>query len=511
MSGRSVSEAGLFGVCRPRPPLAPETKSGAAVASEVPETFEARATDLAVALPAPPQEGRDHRAAVYRRTFVLADALAATGAVFLSAALFRKGYSVLAVIAVAPLIVLMSKLIGSYSRQDLLLRKSTLDEAPAVFQLATLYALTVWLIDGFFLTGAKHPGELLLLWIAVFLLLLIFRATARSVSKSLTAPERCLIVGDATMCDTMQLKVARHPSLHTVVVASVTDAELSPHPSASLGQLSIEELRELALQHRVERIIVTPTRADDEAIANIVQAAGSLGLKVSVAPRLLELVGSSAQFDDFGGLPLLSARPLRLTRASRLLKRSVDIIGSTLGLLISAPLFSIVAVAIKLDSEGPTFFRQPRIGRHGNPFGMLKFRTMVLDADAQKQGLQEFNEAKGLFKIANDPRITRVGRLLRRTSLDELPQLLNVIRGEMSLVGPRPLIAEEDSRIEGWHRRRLHLTPGMTGHWQILGSARIPLSEMVQIDYLYVANWSLWLDLKILLRTIPYVLARRGV
>jgi lipopolysaccharide/colanic/teichoic acid biosynthesis glycosyltransferase len=176
-----------------------------------------------------------------------------------------------------------------------------------------------------------------------------------------------------------------------------------------------------------------------------------------------------------------------------------------------APLLAGICLAIKLDSSGPVLFRQRRVGRDGSSFEMLKFRTMVRGADGQKDGLRHLNEAAGVFKIAEDPRMTRVGRLLRRTSLDELPQLANVLRGQMSLVGPRPLIVEEDRLIEGWRRRRLQLTPGMTGHWQVLGSARIPLEEMVRIDYLYVTNWSLWLDVKILLRTIPYVLSGKGL
>jgi lipopolysaccharide/colanic/teichoic acid biosynthesis glycosyltransferase len=152
------------------------------------------------------------------------------------------------------------------------------------------------------------------------------------------------------------------------------------------------------------------------------------------------------------------------------------------------------------------------VGRDGKHFKICKFRTMCTDAEQRKSELRAINEAEGgLFKIADDPRVTRVGRILRKTSLDELPQLFNVLLGDMSLVGPRPLVLDEDAQIKGWDRRRLQLTPGMTGHWQILGSARVPLHEMVKIDYLYVAGWSLWSDMKILLRTVPYMLSRRGM
>jgi lipopolysaccharide/colanic/teichoic acid biosynthesis glycosyltransferase len=191
-------------------------------------------------------------------------------------------------------------------------------------------------------------------------------------------------------------------------------------------------------------------------------------------------------------------------------KRACDVLGAGVVSVALAPLVVVIALLIKLDSRGPIFFRQTRVGRDGRPFTMLKFRSMVDGAEDLRDGLAERNEAEGLFKIARDPRTTRVGRLMRRSALDELPQLINVLRGEMSLVGPRPLVADEDERITGWSRRRLSLTPGMTGPWQVLGSARVPLAEMVKIDYLYVANWSLWSDLKILARTVPVVLARRG-
>ena len=205
-------------------------------------------------------------------------------------------------------------------------------------------------------------------------------------------------------------------------------------------------------------------------------------------------------------------RRFDLTRSSLRLKRALDLLGAGLGLLAVMPLLLVIAAAIKLDGRGAVLYRQRRVGRHGKHFEMLKFRTMVLRADAMKDALRARNEAQGgLFKIADDPRVTRVGRLLRRSALDELPQLLNVLKGEMSLVGPRPLVVEEDERIAGWHRRRLELMPGMTGPWQILGPTRASLGQMVAIDYLYVVDWSLWKDLKILLRTVPHVLGRRGL
>jgi lipopolysaccharide/colanic/teichoic acid biosynthesis glycosyltransferase len=235
-----------------------------------------------------------------------------------------------------------------------------------------------------------------------------------------------------------------------------------------------------------------------------------LGVRVSVLPRMFEVVGSSAAFDYLDGITVLGVPRFGLSTASRRVKRAFDVAGSALCLVFLAPLLLSIAAAIKLTSPGPMLFRQTRVGRDGQPFEMLKFRTMYDGADAQKRELWSLNEADGLFKIADDPRITRVGRLLRRTALDELPQLYNVLRGQMSLVGPRPLVLDEDRRIHGWYRRRLSLTPGMTGDWQVFGAARIPLREMATIDYLYVSNWSLWADIKILLRTIPFVVGRRG-
>ena len=193
------------------------------------------------------------------------------------------------------------------------------------------------------------------------------------------------------------------------------------------------------------------------------------------------------------------------------MKRSFDLAGSAVALVLALPVLLAVAVAIKVDSPGPVVFRQRRVGRHGEPFRMLKFRSMIDGAEAQLPDLLPRSEAEGIFKLSDDPRVTRVGRLLRRHYLDELPQILNVLRGEMSLVGPRPLPLDEDQRILGHHRRRLDVAPGITGPWQVLGSSRVPLREMVRLDYQYATSWSLRGDLRILVRTVVSVIRGRGL
>ena len=265
------------------------------------------------------------------------------------------------------------------------------------------------------------------------------------------------------------------------------------------------DMRQVVMELDVHRIIIAPTRTDTTHLVDLIRMAKSVGVRVSVLPRIFEVVGSAVEFDDVDGMTMLGVRRFGLSRSSRLLKRAFDLVVGSLGLLAVSPLFLAISLAILVDSRGSIFFGQLRVGREGRHFRILKFRSMVPGAEARKDELRAINEAgDGLFKITNDPRVTRVGRFLRATSLDELPQLINVLRGEMSLVGPRPLVLDEDAQVVGLDRSRLHLTPGMTGPWQVLGT-RVPMQEMVAIDYLYVANWSMWLDLKLLLRTVQHV------
>ena len=404
-----------------------------------------------------------------------------------------------------PLVIVVGKLLGLYDRDELVMRKSTLDEAPALFQLATLFCLLTWVGEQPLALGKLGGDQVLVMWATLFLALLTGRFGARRLARWATEPERCLLLGDPALCVRAREKIENSPGVHVVVVGEVASSHISEE-DVPLGTLS-----ELAVTRDVQRVLIAPRSTDHGEVLNLVRAVKSLGLHVSVLPRLLEVVGSSVVVDNLAGLRVLGVRRFGLTRSSGYLKRAFDLVFGGLGLVLIAPVMTFIALAIKLDSRGPVLFRQPRIGKDGRSFTMIKFRTMVADAENQKDGLAHMNEAAGLFKIEQDPRITRLGGWLRRTSLDELPQLFNVLRGEMSLVGPRPLISEDDSRIQGWDRRRLHLTPGMTGPWQVLGAARIPLNEMVKLDYLYVATWSLWGDVKILLRTVTFVLGRQGL
>ncbi len=454
------------------------------------------------------------RDALFRRSLLAADVVAILGAFVLLAQISSRSLQ-FTWVSVCGLLTLLvgAKIFGLYDRDDVLMHKTTLDEAPKLFHVATLGALVAWLAGGFVVNGSTlDRGDALLLWLMLMFLLVVARSTARGLALRAVPAERCLFIGDHTLARTIRSKLSDHGGVKAELVAHLDLDDVGKWSAKTFSAQRLAEIRNLARTLDVHRAIVAPGSVDGGEMLDLVRTLKAVGVRVSVLPRLLEVVGSSVEFDDLHGVTLMGVRRFELTRSSVVVKRAFDILGASLGLLATAPLLIVIAVAIKLDSRGPVFFRQLRVGRYGKPFSVLKFRTMVPDAEALKDSLRERNEAQeGLFKIAEDPRVTRVGRLLRRSALDELPQLFNIIRGEMSLVGPRPLVIDEDERVEGWYRRRLELMPGMTGPWQILGPARVPLREMGALDYLYVANWSLWGDVKILLRTVPHVLGRRGL
>lgn len=455
------------------------------------------------------------RDALFRRALLMADAVAIVGAFVLTVSLASRSLQLTwASVVGVPILLVGAKLFGLYDRDEALVRKTTLDELPKLFEAATLCTLVAWLAGGFIVAGELDRREALFLCLALLVLSVLARAVARSIALRIAPAERCLFIGDASAAETVRSKlVGHHPGGVKAELVAQLDLEMAtPWSTDGRSAPRLSEIGDLARTLDIHRAIVAPRSADAGEMLNLVRTLKAIGVRVSVLPRLLEVVGSSVEFDDLHGVTLMGVRRFDLTRSSAAVKRGFDLICTSIGLLAISPLMIAIAIAIKLDSRGPVFFRQLRVGRDGQRFQMLKFRTMVPEAEALKESLRDRNEAQdGLFKIADDPRVTRVGKLLRSSALDELPQLLNIIRGEMSLVGPRPLVIEEDERVQGWHRRRLELMPGMTGPWQILGPVRVPLREMTAIDYLYVANWSLWTDVKILLRTVPHVVGRRGL
>lgn len=456
------------------------------------------------------------RDAVLRRSMAIGDVIAAYLA--LGFALDVIGGASIhprpAILLLAPFVVLVGKVLGLYDRDQHLLRKSTIDEVPTILHLCVLWTLTFWLGEWLFVGAPLRRAQIFAMTIVGFALTVAARSLARALALKVTPPERCILIGSADDAARTANKLSTSSGVSAVLLGRLVFSQdtVDQAPGEDFPVLGTwRGLARVVRAHAVERVIIAPG-GDEESVLDCVRLVKALGVKVSVLPRLLEVVGSSAMFDEIDGITLLGVRQFGLSKSSEFLKRLVDVIGAVVGLVLLAPLFVILAVAIRLDSPGSPFFRQPRIGRRGERFSMLKFRTMVHGADELKADIGHLNEVDGgLFKISDDPRITRIGGFLRRTSVDELPQLFNVLKGDMSLVGPRPLVEDEDALIEGWRRRRLAVKPGMTGLWQVFGSARIPMHEMVKIDYIYGANWSVWLDVKILLRTLPYVVTRRGL
>jgi exopolysaccharide biosynthesis polyprenyl glycosylphosphotransferase len=454
---------------------------------------------------APETQAVQARDRVFRRSLALADGLAAAVALVIGVSVLGHDALRPAAIAFVPFVVVFAKIIGLYDRDELLLHKTTLDDAPQLLQVATAYTLIAWVAGPLIIDGGLGRDQAVGVWALLLVGSLVGRAAARAGARRRTGDERCLLVSDAESGDRLMHQLDSDHGTAAQIVGRV--ALDQGHDLAH----SLDRIKGAVADKEIDRVIVAPRTVDSDGVLDAIRLSKGLGVKVSLLPRVFEVVGSSVEFDDIAGMPVLGLRRFGLTRSSWVLKTVMDRTGAALLLLAASPVMLAAAIAIKLESRGPILFRQTRVGRDGRRFEIRKFRTMVDNADAMKAQLRGLNETEGLFKIADDPRITRIGRFLRRTSLDELPQLINVLRGEMSLVGPRPLVVDEDDQVEGWHRRRLHLTPGMTGHWQILGSARIPLQEMVKIDYLYVANWSLWGDVKILIRTVPYLLRRGGM
>jgi exopolysaccharide biosynthesis polyprenyl glycosylphosphotransferase len=282
--------------------------------------------------------------------------------------------------------------------------------------------------------------------------------------------------------------------------------------SADGGDLgSLADLPRVLREQRPDELIVSSTDLGEEELLDLVEEAHRWGVKVRLAPNTTELLMQRAEYVAGQRVPLFELRPPVFVALDWAIKRAFDLSVSLGLIIVLAPAWLICALMVKLDSPGPIFYRDRRVGLGEAEFGMFKFRSMYVDASERQAGLEESNEASGpLFKIKDDPRVTRVGRILRRYSIDELPQVLNVLRGEMSLVGPRPLPLRDFVQLEDWHRKRYLVLPGMTGLWQVSGRIDLSFDDLVRLDFYYLENWSIWLDISILAKTLPAVAARRG-
>jgi exopolysaccharide biosynthesis polyprenyl glycosylphosphotransferase len=421
--------------------------------------------------------------------------------------------------AALPLWIVLTKLYGLYERDEERTDHSTVDDVVGVFHLVTVGTWLLFIAG--LATGFTNPPieRLLTFWFAAVLTITIARAIARSsCHRSAAYLQNTVIVGAGDVGQLTARKILNHPEYGINVVGFV-DAE----PKERRGDLehltvlgSPDKLRGLVQLLDVERVIIAFSNESDDDLLALVRQVQDLDVQIDIVPRLFDILGPSVGIHTIEGIPLVGLPPLRLARSSRMVKRGLDLVGSAIALTLLAPVLIGIAIAIKLDSRGPVMFRQTRRGRSEGVFRIYKFRTMSVDAEERKFELAHLNMHLSpggdprMFKIPDDPRVTRVGNFLRRTRLDELPQLLNVVRGEMSLVGPRPIILDEDQHVAGWARRRLDLRPGMTGLWQVLGASDIPFDEMTKLDYRYVTNWSLAEDLRLIMLTIPSILRRRA-
>ena len=462
---------------------------------------------------------REHgrRDYILRRALALADsvALIVAGLVALSVspAYLRGGpLDVLWLLPTIPVWLVLFRTYGLYERDVKRIGHNLLEDLPSLFHVFLLGTLGLWMYFRFIDANQLIYVEALVFGIGGIVLVTLFRSAARLLVSCTFGPERVLLIGASPLIAPLvrNMRAHRHYQLRPVGIVLMNRLPLEVPSLPVLGRARDVDIPAVLEEHDIERVIVAHDDVGDDVLMGVIQACGRLHIKVGLLPRDLDALGPSSQIDDVQGLTVLGLNPLVFSRSSRFVKRLMDVIGASLALILAAPITAGVVLAIKLDTRGPVFFRQPRVGRLGRRFTLLKFRTMIRDAELWVDQLSAQSQDPNWLQLEEDPRVTRVGRFLRLTSLDELPQLFNVLRGDMSLVGPRPLIPSEDDQISGWARTRLELAPGITGLWQVLGRTSIPFEEMVKLDCVYVTNWSAWLDLKLMARTIPAVIMRRG-
>jgi exopolysaccharide biosynthesis polyprenyl glycosylphosphotransferase len=456
-----------------------------------------------------------HRGAVLAKMLFFGDLVSALlAAVFtlivVDGALSDAPIFVLATALMWPLIAFS---IGLYRSDQLSSWASAVTEVPRGFVAVTLIT---WPLFGLSVLLGISPavGSAFVTVGAIAILAGVARTVVRAnLHRNQELRQRTLILGSGIVAGQVVEKI-RNNNQFGLDPVGIVDEDVHIVGTPDLPRLGgFGDLGKIIEAQNIDRVIIAFSKVSHEELLEAIRACRDAGVAVDVVPRLFEFLDGVRSLDQIGGLPLLSIGVPVLASTMVAAKRVLDVIGSAALIFIFSPLMIATAIAIKLESKGPVFFRQPRAGRANESFKLIKFRSMYVDAEQRKAEFDELNEASDgvMFKIREDPRVTRVGRFIRRFSIDELPQLFNVLKGEMSLVGPRPLILSETAALEErWHLRRLELRPGITGPWQVYGRSQSPFQEMVRFDYQYVAGWSLARDIEILLATLPAVMSGRG-
>jgi exopolysaccharide biosynthesis polyprenyl glycosylphosphotransferase len=420
-----------------------------------------------------------------------------------------------------PVWIVIARLYSLYDADEERTHHPTTDDIVGVFHLVTI---GTWIFFGFlWATSIAEPqvSHVMTLWALAILFIVTARAGARGYCRSLPSYlQRTIILGGGDIGQRAARKLLRHPE-YGLELLGVVDSRPKPR-HLDLDEVpllgDVEQLPEIVRDYGVERVLVAFTNESDEEMLAAIRSLNDYDVQIDIIPRLFELVTSSVKVDGLEGLPLVGLPPVRLPRSSWLIKRTIDVVVSGVTLLLVSPLFAYISFRIKRDSPGPVFFRQTRLGQNQREFTALKFRTMRADTDTSVhekfiEKIMDADVSQGgasLYKLTNDDRVTKVGRLLRKTSLDELPQLINVFRGDMSLVGPRPCIPYETEHFEPHHFDRFLVPAGITGLWQVTARSRSTFREALDMDVAYARGWSLSLDLRLLCRTPWQVLARKG-
>ena len=424
-------------------------------------------------------------------------------------------------LATVPAWIVVTKLYGLYDHDEERTDHSTIDDFAGVFHMVT--GCTSTFAASAYLTGLAHPSgeKLVLFWFTAIALISLLRVAARALARrNIAYLQNTIIVGAGDVGQLVARKLLQHPEYGINLVGFVDDAPKERR--ADLGHLTVvgtrDQLPALIRLLHIERVIVAFSHESHVETLDLIRELRRLAVQIDLVPRLFEIVGPNVGIHTIEGLPLVGLPPAKISRSSRAIKRAIDLAGAAAGLVLTAPLFAYAAWRIKRESPGGVFFRQPRLGMDMQEFTALKFRTMR--AGAEESMHRDFIKAtmsaaaapnaNGIYKLDREDAVTPFGRWLRKTSLDELPQLINVLRGEMSLVGPRPCIPYEVENFAPHHFERFLVPAGLTGLWQVTARAHSTFGEALDMDVAYARSWSLRLDLTLLLKTPLQIVHARG-